>query len=218
MPITVTWLTGPPQNSPVAPPAFTSWPDLWVCPLPHGAEGRQEESDSSTPPPIPEKKKNQSRILLLRASERRSPVSPGTRCGRLNHASSPSSQLYFLSAISLVFSVSFFWRGRQGGPASQLHIQVALNQEDKHRSVRLPLRGSGSLKPPQSDRWVEKLRMGAQGRVSGLMGRAPPSPGGHAGHRLTSSSLTGAVGGGTESWGVNAHLSSPPRTDLARTL
>ena len=209
MPITV---TGPPQNSPVAPPAFTSWHDLWVCPLPRGAEGHQEESDSSTPPPFQKKK------IKAKSCFWRSPVSPGTRCGRLNHASSPSSQLYFLSAISLVLSASFFWRGRQGGPDSQLHIQVALNQEDKHRSVRLPLRGSGSLKPPQSDRCVEKLRMGAQGRGSGLMGRAPPSPRGHAGHRLTSSSVTGAVGGGTESWGVNAHLSSPPRTDLARIL
>ena len=97
--------------------------------------------------------------------------------------------------------------GGQGVPASQLHIHVALNQEDKHRSVRLPLRGSGSLKPPQSERQVEKPRTGAQGHMSGLMGRAPPCPGGSAGHRLTSCSVMGADGGsGTESRGVNARL------------
>lgn len=134
------------------------------------------------------------------------------------HPKPLESTLLPVCTVSLL-SLSLFWRGGQGVPASRLHIQVALNQEDKHRSVRLPLRGSGSLKPPQSERWVEKLRTGAQGHMSGRMGGAPPCPAGSTGHRLTSFSVTGAdAGSGTESRGVNARLSSPLCTDFARTL
>lgn len=126
-----------------------------------------------TPAPLPpsQKKKKSKPNPALGASKRRSCVSLGTRWGCL--ITPEAAQVNSTSYLHCL-SLSFLWRGGQGVPAPRLHIQVALNQEDKHRSVRLPLTGSGSLKPPQSEWWVEKLRTGAQGHVSGRMGRAPP--------------------------------------------
>lgn len=219
MPITVTWLQA--LHRICLRPLLHSHPDMICGRVPCLVGPRDARRRRVTPAPLPpfQKKKKSKPNPALRSREAKSCLVGDQVWAFKSHPKPFDLTLLPVCTVTLVLSLSFFWRGGQGVPASQLHIQVASNQEDKHRSVRLPLRGPGSLKPPQSERQVEKPRTGAQGHVFGLMGRAPPCPGGSAGHRLTSCSVMGADGGnGTELRGVNARLSSPLCADFARTL
>lgn len=98
------------QNSPVLPPAFTSWDNLCVCALPQPREARRTWL-ALAPTPYTSKN-NQSHIKLLRERERGSLVSQTAASLARDQVqefkmprSAPLRQLHFLSTqSSLVFS------------------------------------------------------------------------------------------------------------------